>query len=689
MASFFFCSLALPATRAGSGVNFAASPHRKSTMLQTLREKTSGWIAGVILGLLTIPFAFFGMEQYLFQRNDTFAAKIEAPPAWWPSSPAVWPLTMLWQRDEISSEEFRSAFERARQDQRQQQGDRFDAREFETVANKRKVLDAMVDQRVLQMAANRDGIAVGDAKVRETIEGIPAFQVDGKFDPQRYQLTLASQVPPRSPLQFEQDVRKGLQQGLIPDAVQQSAFATPSELQRVLKLLGEKRDVAYAIMPPPAPDTAPITAAEIQRWYDTHLKDYRAPETVTLDYLDIDQSTLPPPAPADEATLRQRYDQEKTRFVEPEQRLAAHILIKVDANATPAVQKAAQEKAAALAQQARQPGADFAALARANSDDTGSKAGGGDLGWVAKDAMVKPFEDALFAMQPGQISDPVKSSFGWHVIQLREVKAGKQVPFEQARDQLAREQADADREHAFNDLTGKLVDQVNKNPTTLAPAARMANLQVQHAGPIARGQGTGVIASPAVQRVAFSESMIEDGTVSDPIDVGNGHSVLIRISQHAQAHQMPLAEVSQRVVAAIRGDRAAKAATAAADRLVAAVRAGTPLKDAAGAQQLAVSEVAGLSRNMPMPDPAAVEAMFNAPPPAAGKASAGQVTLADGRVVVYAVSRVIPGNPAEAGTEQKLSYQQQLVQMAQQDDLEALVHSLRKRIKVSVAEDRL
>jgi peptidyl-prolyl cis-trans isomerase D len=658
-------------------------------MLQTLRDKTSGWIAGVILGLLTIPFAFFGMEQYLFQRNDTFAAKIEAPPAWWPSSPAVWPLTMLWQRDEISADEFRSAFERARQDQRQQQGDRFDTREFETVANKRKVLETLVDQRLLQMTADRDGIAVGDAKVRETIQGVPAFQADGKFDPQRYQLALASQVPPRTPLQFEEDVRKGLQQGLVPNAVLQTAFATPAELQRVLKLLGEKRDVSYAIMPPPAADTAPITAAEIQRWYDSHADDYRAPETVTLDYLDIDQSTLPPPAAADDATLRQRYDQEKARFVEPEQRLTSHILVKVDAKATPAQQKAAQEKAAALAQQARQPGADFAALARANSDDAGSKASGGDLGWVAKDAMVKPFEDALFAMQAGQVSDPVKSEFGWHVIQLREIKAGKQVPFEDARAQLAREQADADREHAFNELTGKLVDQVNKNPTTLAPAARLANLQVQHAGPMARGQGSGVLANPAVQRVAFSESMIEDGTVSDPIDVGNGRSVLIRVSQHAQAHPLPLAEVSQRVVAAIRGDRAAKAATAAADRLVAAVRAGTPLKDAAATQQLAVSDVAGLTRNMPMPDPAAVDAMFKAPPPAAGKASAGQVTLADGRVVVYAVTRITPGDPAEASDAEKQSIQQQLTEMAGEDDLQALVASLRKRIKLTVAEDRL
>ena len=658
-------------------------------MLQNLRDKTSGWIAGTILALLTIPFAFFGMDEYLFQRNDTFAAKIEAPPAWWPTAPAVWPVTMLWQRDEIKADEFRSAFERARQQQRQQQGERFDSRAFESVANKRKVLDTLVDQRVLQMTADREGIAVGDELVRQTIQGIPAFQVDGKFDPQRYQLALASQVPARSPRQFEDEVRKSLHESLIPTAVADSAFVTPAELQHLLKILGEKRDVSFAQVPAAAPDAAPITAMEIQRWYDSHISEYRAPETVSLDYLEIDQSALPPPGEADEAALRQRYDQEKARFIESEQRLASHILVKVDANASPAEQKAAEQKAASLAQQARQPGADFAALARANSDDTGSKASGGDLSWVSKGVMVKPFEDALFAMQPGEIRGPVKSEFGWHVIQLREVKPGKQIPFEQVRDQLVREQADNDREHAFNELIGKLVDQVNKNPTTLAPAARMANLSVQHGGPVARGQGSGVLANPALQRVAFSESMIEDGTVSDPIDIGPGHSVLIRVSGHAQAHQLPLAEVSQRVVAAIRADRVVKATAAAADRILAAVRAGATFTDAAAAEQIAVSNAAGLSRNAPMPDHALVEAMFRAPPPAPGKVSAGKSVLPDGRVFVFAVSRVVPGNPTEAPPEEKQAIEQQLVQLLGVDDQQALVHSLRDRVKVTVAEDRL
>src|SRR5690606_10656728 len=277
-------------------------------MLQKLREKTSGWIAGTVLGLLTIPFAFFGMEQYMTQSNATWVAKVAAPPTWWRSAPHWWPARMLWEVEEIDSSEFRTWFEQARQQQRGVLGDAFDPRAFEDKANKRRILEQMIDTRVLRILSGRAGVAISDAQVRATIQSIPAFQVDGKFNPQQYQLTLASQVPARSPRQFEQLVREDLQQSLIPSQIIETAFATPSEVDRLLRLLGERRDVAFAVMPAPAPDTGAVGAAEVQRWYDSHAAVYRAPETVTLEYVDIDGSRLPPPPAADEAALRQRYE---------------------------------------------------------------------------------------------------------------------------------------------------------------------------------------------------------------------------------------------------------------------------------------------------------------------------------------------------------------------------------------------
>lgn len=659
-------------------------------MLQKLREKTSGWIAMVILGLLCIPFAFFGMEQYLFQSNQTFAAKVEAPPKWWQSAPSWWPATMLWQRDEVDQNEFRDAFEQARQQQRQALGDNFDPREFESIDNKRKVLDGLVDQLVMRMSAKRAGIAVSDAQVRDVIQSIPAFQVDGKFDPQRYQLALASQVPAMSPRGFEQQIREGLQQSLVASQVAASAFVTPSQMDRLMKLIGERRDVSFVVLPAPAEDTAPVSDEEASRWYDAHKAEYRAPETVSIEYVDIDSTALPVAAVADEAALRARYEQEKARFVDPEQRLASHILVNVAPGADAKAQKAAEEKAARIAAEARKPGADFAALARTESDDAGSKESGGDLGWVAHDGgMVKPFEDALFAMQAGDVSEPVKTDFGWHVIQLREVRSGKQTSFEDARDELAREQADVDRERAFNELTGKLVDQVLKNPSALAPAARAVNLPVQKLGPFARGQGTGVAASQAVVRAAFSESLIQDGTVSDPIEIAPGHSVVIRVTQHTPERALALTEVKDRVVAEIRGDRMRKATQAAADAMVAKLKGGEALSALASAKGLAAQDVPNVPRGVPVPDPAATEAYFEVPVPAAGKASPGQVVLDNGSAVVFAVTKVTPGDPKEASEQERTALQQQLAQLAGNEDASGMLKSLRKRMKITVAESRL
>jgi peptidyl-prolyl cis-trans isomerase D len=658
-------------------------------MLQKLRDKTSGWIAGVVLGLLTIPFAFFGMEQYITQRNATWAAQVDVPPQWWPSAPHWWPASALWQHEEIDADEFRTEFEQERQQARLAQGEAFDTRAFSTPEKKREVLEDMIGRRLMEVMADRAGIAVSDAQVRRTIESIGSFQVDGKFNPQQYQLVLASQSPQRTPLQFEQLVRTDLRLSLIPNQVAQSAFSTPSQVERLLRLIGETRDVAFAVMPAPAPDAGAVSAAEIQQWYDAHKADYRSPESVQLEYVEVDGSTLAP-APAGDDVLKQRYDQEKLRFNEPEQRLASHILVAVAADADAAAKAAAKAEAEKLAARAKAPGADFAAIARAESDDVGSAASGGDLGWITPEGMLpEPFTKVLFALQPGQVGGPVLTDAGWHVVALREVKAGKQVPFEDVRAQLAQEQLESDRERLFNDLTGKLVDQVYKNPTSLATAAATANLKVQRSGVVVRGSGTGIAANPAVQRAAFSEALVQDGTVSDPIELGPMRSVLIRVVDHQPERQRPLADVAPKVIASVRRDRAAKAAEQAATAMLAEVRAGKSLTDVAGARQLPTNDVPALPRGMAIPDAKANDAFFSVPHPAGGKPSVGKVTLDDGRIVVFAVTKVTPGDPAQAPEAQRQGFAEQMAQMAGNEDVEGLVKALRSRARIEVAEDRL
>ena len=658
-------------------------------MLQKLRDKTSGWVASLVLGLLIIPFAFVGVNEYMTGGTASDVALVEAPPTWWESAPHWWPVSTLWQREEVTQEEFRTAFEQARQQQRQALGDAFDPREFESADNKRKVLDQLIDQKALALGAKRAVIVVGDAAVRKMILSEPAFQVDGKFSPEQYQLLLSSQIPAMSPLQFEQQQRERLRMMLLPQAIGESDFVTEGEQARMWKLLGETRDIGIALLPPVAADTAPVTDAQIKAWYDGHKRDFNQPEQVSLEYLEINGATLPVTASADEAALRKRYEAEKSRFMSPEQRVVAHILIAADAGADAATQKKAEEKAAALAKQARE-GADFAALARANSEDPGSKDAGGELPPFAKDgSMVKPFEDAAFAMQAGEIRGPVKSDFGYHVLQLMQIHPGTGRSFEDVRSELAAEEAGSERERAYNDLAGKVVNETLKNPTALAPAAEATGLPLQKVGPFSRNAPQGIAMVPAVLRAAFSDTLVQDGTISDPIEITPNHSVVIRVSQHTPEQALPLEKARDAVVLAIRADRQEKAAQAAADALVARVQKGESLAAVAAADGLRFNELPGLRRGMPMPTAEANEAIFAAGRPAEGKAIAGKVALGDGAYAIFTINKVTEGAIADMPAEERANMQQQLMQLNGGIATQAYVDALRKRFKVKVFEERL
>jgi peptidyl-prolyl cis-trans isomerase D len=655
-------------------------------MLQKLRDKTSGWIATVILGLITITFAFFGVESYMHQSSEQWVAKIEAPPTWWQGAPSFWPVSVLWQREEITPGDFRRAFDNARSAQRQEQGEAYDPRAFEAIDNKREILDQLIDQRVLKMAATRAGVSVSNSQVQRAILEMPIFQVDGKFNKERYQLALGSQG--LTPTGFENTVRDGLHVEVLPRGLNDSAFVTKSEMERLLKLLGEQRNVAWVQIPAPAPDTGPVSGKEIDAFWKAHRTQFRAPEQVSIEYVELNAATLPV-APPDDAALRARFEKEKSGRAAGGERLVSHILIGVPENADAATQKAAEEKARKIAAEAKAPGADFAALARANSDDGLSKEKGGDLGWVGKNVMEKAFEDVAFALQPGQVSEPVRTKFGWHVVNVREVKAQTQATFEEARTQLANEETEAARERAFNDISNQLVDLVNRNPTALAPAASALKLPLQTLGPISREAATGIATNPAVLRAAFADAATQQGLVSDTIEIAPNHVVVLRVTNYMPARELPPAQVRDRIIAMIRAERTTKAADAVADAMIANLNAGTPMAAVAAERGLTPTEMPNVPRGAPLPDRVASQAYFAVPAPAKGKVSTGKVTLQDGSRVVFAVTGVTPGDPNQATAQERTMLQQQLAQAGGNDDAKAFISTMRKQMHVEVAEDRL
>ena len=655
-------------------------------MLQTLRDKTSGWIATVILGLLIIPFAFFGMESYLSQKVDTYAARIAQPPTWWPSAPQAWPVSYLWKTHDIDAQDYRQRLETMRMRLRDEQGDAFDSKAFESAENKREILEDMIDEQLMRLAAESDGIVVSDAEIRREIQQIPDFQVDGRFDADRYQMLLASQNPPQTPRTFEQTVRDNLQYGLIPSRLARSGFVTDMELDRLMRLLGERRDISFVVMPPAAVDTSPVTPAQIQAWYESHAREYRSPETVRLEYVEVDATALPMPV-ADEAALRKLYDEQAAKYSTSEQRSVSHILVQVAADASDADKNAAEARAKKIAEQARAQGADFAALARANSDDAGSKANGGSLGWLTKGGMPGAFDDAAFAMRAGEVRGPVKTDFGWHVIKLDELRAGTRQPFEAVRPQLEQELVEGGRERAFNELSGKLVDAIYKNPNSLEPAARSMGLVVQTTPAFPRGGGPGIASDQKVLRAAFSDTMIRDGTASDPIELSPTRTVLIRVIEHKPEAALPLSQVGNAVVMAIRADRQRKAAEAAAEALVKAAKA-SGLPAAATAATLPMGQANDVRRGSQVPSREAVEAFFRVPRPQDNLIPVGK-TEVGGQFIVFAIRAVRDGDIGQVTAEERDQLRQQLSQASGIQAQKAFVRAARGKYQVKVAEDRL
>ncbi|MCX7042916.1 MAG: SurA N-terminal domain-containing protein [Gammaproteobacteria bacterium] len=649
-------------------------------MLQSIREKTSGWIAVVILGLVILTMAFFGIESYVTGSVDNYAARIEGPAKF---------LGYGGQVREITSAEFRERFDRVRQQERTAKGEAFDPTAFESLQKKREVLDQLVDEALLGLVAEKEGLVLPKSAVQKEIMGIQAFHMAGRFDPKQYQLVLGAQN--MTPLQFEKLITADLTQRMLPDELISSSFASYAELDAYLRSSRQTRDIRYIELPPVLPAMPPPTDAEIKAWYDGHVAGYRSPEQVAIEYVELNAAAMPVETVADEATLRERYESVKARFGTVEQRIASHILVKVDEKATAAQVAAAQAKAAGLATKARAPGADFAALARANSDDVGSKDAGGDLGPVEKGVFGEEFDKVFFAMEPGQVSDPVRLADGFHVVLYRERVAGNAKPFEEVRAELEAEVLESERERVFNDIAGQLVDRIFDDPTALAPAAKALNLPVQRTGLFSANTGEGIAALPQIRKAAFADAQKTERQVSDPIEIGSNHTVVVHVIDHRPAAALPMASIRDRIINDINADRIVQATKKAAEQLLARATKGETLEAIAASIGRTVSDLPGLQRQAPNPQlQLAVDEAFRQPRPVAGKPRpVGLVTVGPNQFLLSEVVAVKDGDLSTLDAKTRADLKKQFAQMRGAVDARAFVQALRKQYKITVAEDRL
>ena len=635
-------------------------------MLQLLRGKKAGWVVKIACVLITIGFSFFGIEGYFVSRTNTSVATVG--------------------KTEITQDQFRDRFNQFRQRMQQMMGGNADAAYFENPEIKRHVLDQLVDEQVLIAANAKLGVTIPASRIRQEILTIPAFQNDGKFDPDQYRMVLSSQG--RTPESFQQMVRDELATRELPVEVASTALVTDAEVDDWLRLHDQRRDFRYVKLDKPAPDSTEVDDKEIGVYYKTHADDFMVPARVSLDYIELDAAKLDVDTKPDDSVLKERYEKEKSRFVSSEQRLASHILIKVDGKGTPAEQKAALAKAQSIAKDAK-AGKDFAALAKQDSDDLGSKNQGGDLGWLDKGTTNDAFEGALWALEKGDISDAVLTPDGYEVIDLRDIRAGKTRSFDEVKPDLAKEYMASERDRVYAEKAGKLTDLTYQDPSSLAPAAKELGLVVEKTPLFSAQGGTGIAANPAVVKAAFSDAVKVQNNNSDPIDLGPNHIAVVRIAEQKPRTPIPLDQVRDQVRGKIIAERVARLAKADADALLADLDKGETLEQLAAARKLKVEEQKDVGRDAANVDSALVKAVFAMARPQQGKADNQVVDLGGDSYAVIQLENVVDGDPSKLDAKTREAARSALRQGIGAAAATEFVSALRKDTKIEVFESKL
>ncbi len=601
-------------------------------MLQNIRDNAQGWIAWLIVIFISIPFAFWGIEEYLHPTPKTTIAEVNGV--------------------ELSQYDFKDQVnQRKRQLHAMIQNQDIDL-SFMEQEIRQSTLKQMIEQEVLKQAAINAGLRINDALLVRNIQSFPDFQENGVFSQKRYEQLLGDRAA-----SFERNLRLGMLTGQVREGVIRSAIFTDYEQQQYTRIEKQQRLISYLIVPRSRfKDLVSVSDAEIEAHYKKYATQYMTPEKVSIEYVELSKSDLVSQEAVDEETLKNYYDEHKAAFTKPGQWKARHILIQVAPNATKNEKDAARKKAQEILAKI-QAGESFAELAKQFSDDPGSKNKGGDLGWFGSGIMVKPFENALKGMKVGEVSGLVKSQFGFHIIKLDDVKPEVVRPFAEVRTQLAE---DMQKEYLDSKFYGKVEELANlayEHPEGLEELKNTLNLKIKTTGLFGRNGNKDypISLNPKVISAAFSDEVLKEGFNSEPVSIGEQHVVVLRVKDHVAAKAKPLSEVRDEIRLAIRQEKTQAKALALGKNLLEQIKAKGDADLPARSQNLSWSPAQWVERNDAKFDkPEIVADVFKLGRPVKDKALYHGIELDNGDYALVAVLSVKDGvktTTAQAETE--------------------------------------
>lgn len=620
-------------------------------MLTKIREKAQGAFAWGILIVICVPFALWGIQNYLDTREEA-------------------PIASVGDKD-FFQRDVNRAYEQYSQN--------FQGLNVDEQSLKAQALQKLIKDEVLLQYVRAKGLVATDDAAREFIQSLPYFQVDGKFDDTRYKALLSQQR--MSSAEFVARIKNALIMEQLQRSIIDSDFATKYDVESFFKIQNQQRDVNYVIVTPQKLSEQP-SDEEVSAYYQQHQDSYQTPEQVSIEYVELSLEDKAKTIEVNDDKLKAFYEEQKDQYTTPERRKISHILFAINDKTD---EKTALETALKVKQELANK--DFAALAAEVSDDKLTAKSGGDLGLFNPGVMEKPFEDAASSLKLGEVSNPVKSSFGYHLIKVTELTPGEVKPFESVKNEVTKAYQKAQAENAFYQAGETLTELSYQNPDNLKTVADALGLTVKKSELFTPSKGEGVAADEKVRSTAFTEEVLH-GNNSSPIELGSDRLVVLRMSEHKPAATKDLKDVKQDIVNALLTDKAKQQAAEAAKKIKAKLQAGESIQAAAAENKLQVKTATGLTRTKNDVPVQLSDAIFKAAKPVGGKPTVFVAELPAGEQAVVSMSKVTEGVMSESDKKQMELATKNIARAFGQTEFNALVNSLEAAADVTVRKPK-
>lgn len=636
-------------------------------VLQAIRDRAQNWIAWVIIGLLILVFAFWGINAYFEPEADVTVAKVNGV--------------------KITQSTYQRAYEQQRQQLVSQLGSSVSDDFLQAMGLKRQVLDRLVEEEA-QLQVSRDlGYRISAQQLVNHINQIQAFQKEGRFDRELYEQVLSSNA--LRPMAWEQDQLRALLLTQPFRGVTSTQFVVKPELEAVLKLREQQRSVGYGVIALANFEAnVSISDEDVKAYYDKNAERYKTAEEVKVDYIELNIADLAKAVPIDEAALRERYEEQKSSFGVEERRRASHILFQLPPDADEAQIAQIRKKAEDVLARARK-GEAFDVLAKENSDDPGSAKQGGDLGFFGRGIMEKAFEDAAYLLTENQVSDLVRTGFGFHIIKLTGIEASKVKSFEEVRAQLANDYQMSQAEDQFFQQLDKLETLSFEHPDSLAPAAQAVGVPIRTSDWFARNSGVGIAGNAKVRDAVFATDVLTGKANTGVIEFAINHVVVAHVRERKPPMQQPLDEVKSSIVSTLKRERASSQTADQGKVFLEKIKAGEDPVAVASSLNTEWKRPGPIKREESSLAPNLVREIFTASKPVDNKPSVGSVSLTNGDVVVFAVYDVKDGDLTQIKEEDRKVLRDQSERLAGQAMYKALVDIWKKQVDSTLFPEKI